>query len=1049
MPDSSTTLGSSLSETTGQPLPLIYGYNWLTGKREAYYELQDTGSDWRDFAHVGRWILGEGELDGCQELWINDLLAWRGYNPTTPSVGFSGQQWQNGLDNKWKLVFNFHSGCDSVIGSGFTPSSNGPDQGVDVLCAQFPSAIEPLHYTRMAYYMIMRKQPVANPTSDHRSDPTQFTDINPVGLWRGLRCRLFDEYGQMSGYAFTSNPIWHIVDVLLRRVLFPDYALDSVNGPDDLTDAIRARFNWSSIFNSAQYCDEILSNGRRRFEGHYAFAGQTSAQAIVEQMLLVSRSFMSEYAGEIAITCDQPRASVFTFSRDNVMPGSFQPDDQKIHTSGNDVVPTFRDLLVPAIIPTIVSIVITDGRPVVTMSDPHPFNANDWIAIGGTDTTYDGEWQVYSVPAVQNIGTPEEVDPTTFTLIPKGTNYPANVGAGGLVGLLYARFEKRTPAFWHKANQYARGVVGNGIARQRNRVRLQLDMANCTYDQVSRISCYERDRQLGIDTTGTDGRIDAPYTTPPFVVLRVPFFARDKYSNLAAAVQNGDRVTIDDTLNPTYAGDYEVLDNLEKIPPATATESAKGSLYREPVGDSGEIGFVLGPYNEAVMYDTSNPASAGWLSVPGSDPGNSANFTAVETTDGIFVFFTGRLYTGSQFQLPSSGFPAANLLDWAGPAGANVTYHSMHVIQLCQADAQRNLTLIYSDDQGTLWGGDVDYAALTWLGPEAPVTSGAMKWLEFTLLGGEKIIFGQGIFADGAALPALPAGYSTARMFAVAYPHDTEVSTDHNPRIVGANVDAGGVVHFEYNDGAGNTWAGNAMVLVFAWQNNMGTVSTETLGGNSQWMEVTLSNGKKFGVGVAYSVPDGGSVTLPAAAGDGSTLQAIVGTSTFVVPAGAGHTRGVDSASLDSSNVVHVTFGSGTSDSPYVSGVGDVFMLYCTSGAAAPTLVTVTPPSITMAAGTSEPFTATVQNNANLNVTWSVDGILGGNLLVGTIDSTGYYNAPNLPGTHTITATSVADPTASGSATVSIFGQILTGNILTLDDGTVITTDDGGTIPVD
>lgn len=1020
MPNSAITVASSASLTTGTPLPLIYGYNWLTGKREAYFQLQDTGSDWRDFARVGRWILGEGEVDGCEELWINDQLAWRGNNPSPiPSVGFSGQQWQKGLDNKWLFVFNFHSGCDSVIGSGFAPTSNGPDQGVDVCCAQFPSAIQPLHFTRMAYYMLMRKQPVANPANDHRNDPAQFTDINPVGLWRGLRCRLFDEDGGMSGYAFTSNPIWHIVDVLLRRVLMPDYALDLIAGPDDLTDAIRARFNWPSIFASAQYCDEILANGRRRFEGHYTFSGQTSAQAIIEQMLLVSRSFMSEYAGEIAITCDRPRSSVFTFSRDNHMPGSFQPDDQKIHTSANDYIPAFRDLLVPAINATIVSIVITGGRPVVTMSDPHPFNANDWIAIGGTDTTYDGEWQVYSVPPVLNIGTPTEVDPTTFTLIPKGSNYPASIGAGGLVGLLYARFKNRAPEFWHKANQYARGVVGNGIPRQRNRVRQQLDFANSTYDQVARISSYERDRQLGADTVGTDGQIDATYKTPPFVAIRVPFFARDKFGNLAAAVQNGDRVTIDSTVNPTYAGDYEVLDNLEKIPPATAIELAKGNV-REPSAESGEIGFVLGPYDESVMYDASNPAAAGWLNVPGSDPGNSSSFTQIDLDNGgIFVFFTGLKASGSQFQLPSSGFPPANLISWASAAGANIQGHSMRVIELCDADAGRNLSLIYADDIGNFWHGDVSYAALSWRSPDVTTTSGGMTWLELTLLGGETIVFGRGVIADGGTVP-LPAGYVRANSFATAFVHDTPTTATHNPRIVGAKVDpATGAVSCQYNDGAGNTWPGNAAVIVVAWKNNMGTVTTET-DGNTKWMEITLTNGKKFGVGCALDVPDGTAINLPAAAGSASTLQAIVGTSTFVVPAGAGHTWGVDSAYLDGSNIVHVTFGEGGGDNPTVSGSGDVFLLYCEAGSASPTLVTVSPASSTLNQGMQQQFSAVVQNNANQNVDWSVDGIAGGNVTVGTIDATGLYTAPDAAGSHTITATSVADPSASGSATANI-----------------------------
>ncbi len=109
----------------------------------------------------------------------------------------------------------------------------------------------------------------------------------------------------------------------------------------------------------------------------------------------------------------------------------------------------------------------------------------------------------------------------------------------------------------------------------------------------------------------------------------------------------------------------------------------------------------------------------------------------------------------------------------------------------------------------------------------------------------------------------------------------------------------------------------------------------------------------------------------------------------------------------------------------------------------------MTPATATIAAGASQPFSATVTGNANHHVVWSVDGIAGGNLTVGIIDATGFYNAPSSSGTHIITATSIPVPTASGSATVTVFGVVLTGDILTLDDGTPVATDDGDPIQVD
>ena len=113
----------------------------------------------------------------------------------------------------------------------------------------------------------MRKQPIENQTNTHQNDPTQWTDIAPIGLWRSTRCRTFDDEGNQTGYSFTTNPIWHAVDLLLRRKIYPDYGLDLVQGPDLLTVGVANRFDWGAIYTAAQYCDEFLANGRAAFRG--------------------------------------------------------------------------------------------------------------------------------------------------------------------------------------------------------------------------------------------------------------------------------------------------------------------------------------------------------------------------------------------------------------------------------------------------------------------------------------------------------------------------------------------------------------------------------------------------------------------------------------------------------------------------------------------------------------------------------------------------------------------------------------------------------------
>jgi len=61
-----------------------------------------------------------------------------------------------------------------------------------------------------------------------------------------------------------------------------------------------------------------------------------------------------------------------------------------------------------------------------------------------------------------------------------------------------------------------------------------------------------------------------------------------------------------------------------------------------------------------------------------------------------------------------------------------------------------------------------------------------------------------------------------------------------------------------------------------------------------------------------------------------------------------------------------------------------------------------------------------VVNSQNPAVTWKVDGVQGGNASVGVISAGGLYTPPQLQGTHSIAATSVADPARSGSATVTV-----------------------------
>ena len=95
--------------------------------------------------------------------------------------------------------------------------------------------------------------------------------------------------------------------------------------------------------------------------------------------------------------------------------------------------------------------------------------------------------------------------------------------------------------------------------------------------------------------------------------------------------------------------------------------------------------------------------------------------------------------------------------------------------------------------------------------------------------------------------------------------------------------------------------------------------------------------------------------------------------------------------------------------------------------------VTLSPTNPTVASGSTLAFTATVTGASDTSVTWSVEG-------AGTITASGLYTAPAQPGTSTVVATSVADPSKRGTTSVTVTGAddvrvSLTPSTQTLEQG--------------
>jgi hypothetical protein len=86
-------------------------------------------------------------------------------------------------------------------------------------------------------------------------------------------------------------------------------------------------------------------------------------------------------------------------------------------------------------------------------------------------------------------------------------------------------------------------------------------------------------------------------------------------------------------------------------------------------------------------------------------------------------------------------------------------------------------------------------------------------------------------------------------------------------------------------------------------------------------------------------------------------------------------------------------------------------------------LLTVSPAGVVLVPNGTQQFAASEGGSPTSDITWTVNGIPGGDATVGTISAVGLYTAPATipsPPTVTATATLLDDATVSASATVAI-----------------------------
>jgi hypothetical protein len=645
----------------GAAWPLSYGYFRATGMQKISYSVPAGSGDPQPAdMQIGVWDLGEGELDGCDALWINDVLQFAFdqvgnlMGNTLLGVAPSGSPTDNITNTPTLTSFSFHTGCDAPAAPA--GGSSQTQQLYDPILFPIGALITPLCWSRRAYYTI-----AWTPATDDNSQ------MSPVADFRGMRCRMFDGSGNQTGYGFTTNPIWHWVDLWLRRAIKPEYAIPYAAGADALTAAEKTAFNWPSIYGAAQYCDQRLANGLPRFSGNYVFAGSSTLGAMLEQVLLCCRGYEYEYAGQLHVCIDQPRASTFLATSKHLANASLELDQAQVNQNANRYIAEFNELGLPAVstISTMTAVPAAGSTPamveIVTV-DENPCAVSDIISVGGVNnSSLDGN---YSVSAVSSSS------PWTVTCDVSGAT--AASGTGGFIGYIQSRFSQRTPEIDHMQHQMAEGQIlpPTVTGTRLKRIKVAYNYGNMTIDQAMRLLQYEIYRDLGIDwlnpnlllqVYGNTALLGSEYQPPWQFMLSFWSESVDASMNALKAQQVGDVITLDPTVLYELAGDYEIIAKnvshfLQEVEDATdgsfiVPPSRQGAMNNGTDEGSGILQLTLRTFNRsaAIFTDAQEAVNSSFATVPGQLPYAG---TAVPSGAGYYV-------VSGELMLTTSAFPGA------------------------------------------------------------------------------------------------------------------------------------------------------------------------------------------------------------------------------------------------------------------------------------------------------------------------------------------------------------------------------------------------------
>ncbi len=553
-------LNPAYLQQTTRTLPFALGYVYGTG---------DNVSNMVGFdgTTVAQYVLGEGEWDGPHRFSPASDWPFLLISPAAAQLVRIPPILRAYAGGGVADYLHFHGGSYGAKGVPLNVVSVGPDQGSDTFMQYYPSVTPVLNFSGLAYY-IVRAAP-----SEAKVSNIPIGTLNPIGIWRSTRCRIFDDAGNVVSYAFTVNPTWQMIETILRFQVKPQQP--PLAG---LTNAEKRLFDWPAMFYHATRNAITVPSGAPRFCGNFMFAADMSLGQMMETQLRNCRSYKRERAGVISFVGDDARASVFTFSQRHIAGGTVKLNKKDLSTAPNVFVPQFRDINIPAIAQVVTADCVGSESTNFTTTTNQPFFSQDYFAYSGSadDADFAGDYRVGIYLQDNGVNAPE-----TPTAPPIPNQFNADGGpatamstTGGYLGTEQSRFKQRAPnVVMHRAAQTSFAQVAPGLTLFPRQIPAQYDLGNNTFDQTNRLMQFRMITDLGPDVT--------PYVAPRKGSFTAYAEGIDANRNCVGEIEPGDVITLDDKASPEFAGDYVVQDPIGDNPPSNSGGANSNSATRE------------------------------------------------------------------------------------------------------------------------------------------------------------------------------------------------------------------------------------------------------------------------------------------------------------------------------------------------------------------------------------------------------------------------------------------------------------------------------------